>query len=275
MSSSDKLLFAISQANTEPWISIWKNGQQTTWMSDNHSRVEIINFQSKKTPLLVKKYDYWFEKFRYRKYLGFLIGYLNYLNRFIIRRSIPKYEYLQSNNLLVANTWSTYQVMGRRNFALFHYFYYSTDYDFLFMSNTSSYFNQDLVMKLIDSLNSSEDLYAGIIISPGSPRSFVSGAGKLLSRKTVKKLLDNAANYRHDNLEDVCLGDLMRSLGIKPTPLPRLDVSHPNQVKDIPLDLLNHHFHYRCKSSSRPRQDVEIMLELHAFLKENYRKNTI
>lgn len=275
MNSSNKLLFAISQANIEPWISIWKNGQQSTWMSEFHDRVKIINYQSKTTPALVEKYDQWFENFRYRKRLGIFISYMSYLNKFLIRRSIPKYEFNKASNLLIANTWSTYQLMGRRNFALFHYFYYATDYDFLFMSNTSSYFNQDLVMKLINSLNADEDLYAGVIISPGSPRSFVSGAGKLLSRTTVKKILDNASIYSHDNLEDVCLGDLMRTLRINPTPLPRFDISHPNEVHQIPIHLLNSHFHYRCKSPSRPRKDVEIMLELHSTLKLKYSKTDI
>lgn len=259
-------MIAITQANTEPWISIWENGQKITWMSETHNRVKIINVQSKKTPLFIRKYDIWFEKQRYSKLINKFISYSNYLNKFFIRRSIPNYEYLESHDLLIADTWSTYQLMGRRNFALFHYFYYKTDYDFLFMSNTSSYFNQHQVMALIDKLLAVDDVYAGVIVSPDGPNSFVSGAGKLLSRSTVKKSLENLSRYKHDNLEDVCFGDLMRSLNVKPSALPRLDISNPREVHEIPQNLLNDHFHFRCKSTDEPRRDVEIMLTLHSVL---------
>jgi hypothetical protein len=259
-------MIAVAQSNTEPWISIWENGQKVTWMSETHNRVKIINFQSKNTPFFVREYDRWFEKLRYNRFIGRFVSYFNYLNKFFISKSIPEYEYLESHNLLIADSWSTYQLIGRRNFALFHYFYYKTDFDFLLMSNTSSYFNQDQVMKLIDKLGNGDDVYAGVIISPNGPNSFVSGAGKLLSRSIVKKSLENISRYKHDNLEDVSFGDLMRSLNIRPSPLPRLDISDPCEVHKIPKSLLNDHFHFRCKSSEEPRRDVEIMLTLHSIL---------
>ena len=36
-------MISITQANTEPWLSIWHEGQEKTWMQKYNSTVNIVN----------------------------------------------------------------------------------------------------------------------------------------------------------------------------------------------------------------------------------------
>ena len=94
-------------------------------------------------------------------------------------------------------------------------------------------------------------------------KQFASGAGTLLSRKSIELLAENWKRFKFDTLEDVSHGDLMRELGVTPIPLTRVDLTDIESVRSLPRSVLESEFHYRCKSSKVPRQDVQIMNVLH------------
>ena len=61
------LLIAVGQANTEPWTSIWKEGQEKTWINNGSESSPVIHVQSKSAPYFISKLDDFHEKNRYRK----------------------------------------------------------------------------------------------------------------------------------------------------------------------------------------------------------------
>jgi len=263
------VLIAISHGNTEPWTTIWKEGQEKTWIQDNVHGSKIVHVQSKDAPYLIKKFDEIHEGNRYRKVIGMWQGRFDKIFTLFISKKIPKYLFDGNNCTLIVNSWSTYYLQGRRNIALYDWFLKNTNDDFLFVTTTSSYINQVQLLKIVQEFNPSDEIYAGYLLPEGSEEQFVSGAGKLLSRKSVEVIKNNWNKHTHETLEDVCLGLFMRDKGITATPLSRISLPTPESAKALPESTLQTEFHFRCKSDQIPRRDVEIMRILHLRLKSS------
>jgi hypothetical protein len=261
------VLVAVTQGNTEPWLTIWKEGQEKTWIQDNVDGSSIIHVQSKEAPYLIKQLDNIHEENRYRKKIGKWQGRLDKIFTKFISKKIPKYSFNNKNRILTANSWSTYYLQGRRNIALYDWFLKYTNKDFLFVTNTSSYINQVQLLKVIQNFNPSDTIYAGYLLPEDGGEQFVSGAGKLLSRKSVELIKNNWYKHTHETLEDVCLGLFMKSMEIAAIPLSRVSLPTPEAAKTLPDSILETEFHFRCKSNQLPRRDVEIMRILHERMK--------
>lgn len=264
------LMISITQANTEPWLSIWREGQEKTWMKKYKNTANIVNCKSKTPPKLFAKFDFHHEKLRYHLKVGRYISIFDKILALFIPKKIPAYSYNKVKKILEVKSMSMYILTNRRNLSLFKFFIEETNCDFLFQTNTSSYVNCENLMQLLNNFESETDLYAGYIVEPDSVRKFVSGAGRLMSRKTVELILKNYKKYPHDNLEDVSIGDFLRTHGVTPVELPRLDIPSLEILNSISDKDLNTNFIYRCKSDTIPRKDVEIMLNLHDRLTKIY-----
>ena len=257
------VLIAVEQANTEPWLSIWREGQEKTWIRDSVTGSRVIHFTSKNAPYLVKKLDKIHESIRYHKILGLWQGRLDKISTKFISRKIPEYFFSTESNILSVNSWSTYYFFGQRNIALYDWFLQNTSDDFLFVTNTSSYINQKKLLKIIQEFDPAETVYAGYLLPEDSKEQFVSGAGRLMSRKSVEIIKSNWNKHTHETLEDVCLGLFMKLMGIIATPLPRVSLPTPESVSLLSDFVVRTNFHFRCKSQEIPRKDVEIMELLH------------
>jgi hypothetical protein len=259
-------MISVTQANTEPWLSIWHEGQEKTWMKRYENAVKVVNFKSKTPIKLFAKFDFYHEKLRYNLRAGKYISILDKVLALFIPRKIPAYTYNESQNLLEVDSMSIYLLTNRRNLSLFKFFIEETSCEFLFQTNTSSYINCEKLIELINGFNPESNLYAGYIVEPSSARKFVSGAGRLMSRKTVDLMLKNYKTYPHDNLEDVSVGDFLKSHGVAPLALPRLDIPNLEILEKFTDEELKNNFLFRCKSDALPRKDIEIMLHLHKKL---------
>lgn len=265
---ANTLLIAVGQANTEPWTSIWKEGQEKTWINNDSEYSSVVHVQSKDAPYLVSKLDAFHEKNRYSKRLGLWQGRLDKVVTRFISSKIPKYYFNPTSNLLMVNSWSTYFLMGRRVIAFYDWFLKNSDKDFVFTTNTSSYINQKILLNVIQGFNPDDSIYAGYLLPEGEKQQFVSGAGRLLSRKSVQLFVGHWHKYRHEGLEDVSHGRLMESLGVPALALPRVDLPTPESVAALPESVIKSQFHFRCKSTDWPRKDVEIMRLLHERVKK-------
>lgn len=265
-SRKPKLAIAISHALVKPWDEI-KIAQEETWITNNSYDSQIIFYLSKNPPLFLKNFDYFVEKYRFSKKFGIFISKLNVLTSNLISHKIPKYIFTEEKKELVVNSWSTYQLFGRRNLALFDWFINYTDCDFLFQTNVSSYLRVEYLQDILKKFSKNELVYAGAIINPDDLKfPIVSGAGKLLSRELIMEILNNKNLLKFDNLEDVALAELISKLGVKAINLPRLDLPNLPTIKKYSDVELREYFHFRCKSDSNPRKDVQIMKELHRRL---------
>jgi hypothetical protein len=265
---NNSVQIAVSQANVEPWNSIWKEGQEKTWLKEKVNGSSVIHYQSIHASFFFNKFDEIHEKNRYRKNLGLWQGRIDKILARLIPRKIPNYTFERNTQILTVNSRSMYLLQGRRIIGLYDWFLDNTTRDFLFMTNTSSYIKQRNLLKLVQELNPNDAIYAGYLLPEGEAKQFVSGAGKLLSRKSVELVRDNWKMYNHEALEDVALGVLMEKLGIPATPLSRVSLSTPEHVSEIQKDVIEREFHFRCKSQDIPRKDVEIMRLLHQKVTE-------
>ena len=263
---TNSLLVAVSQGNTEPWLTIWKEGQEKTWIKSNVKNVDVIHFKSKPTPSIIQVIDRFHEKNRYKKRIGLWQGRIDKIITKAISHRIPKYSFSYENSLLTVNSWSTYQLQGRRFIALYDWFIRQTDYEFLFTTNTSSYINKKNLSNLIQEFDNRDLIYAGYLLPEDQKQQFVSGAGTLLSRKCIELIIENWDKFKFDTLEDVSHGDLMRDLGVSPIPLSRVELTSPSAVAELPSSALTKEFHFRCKSPAIPREDIQIMAQLHMKL---------
>lgn len=257
------VLIAILYTEKEPWKSIWENGQNKTWNSLNCENIEVIRYTSSYTPRIVEIYDKLHESLRYKKFFGDFQSRFDVIQTKFISRTIPQYRYQEVEKNLLIDCWSTYQLFGRRNLALFDFFMQKTQFDFLYATNVSSYINKQKLVETAQSFNPDKNVYAGPLVLKDSANEFVSGSGKLFSRKLIGNFLSNLSVYPHDTQEDFATGKIARDLGVKAVELPMVFLPTPTAALNASDESLKSNFHFRCKSTAIPRVDVEIMHILH------------
>lgn len=267
------VVIAVSHSEVHPWIEI-KEAQEKTWIKNLPNNMEVIFYLSKPAPFIIKKIDFLIERFRFNSKFGRLVSVINKMSAKFISHKIPTYIYSQSTRSLIVDSWSTYQLFGRRNLALFEWFLKNTNANFLYQTNVSSYINVNKFTEKLSEFDKVDFIYAGSIINPDkSPFSIVSGSGKLLSRNLIVEIMKNPRILKFDNLEDVALAESINRLGVEAIDLPRLDIPNLSKLRSCSDRELASHFQYRCKSDAFPRIDVQIMQELHARLFDNVSKS--
>ena len=140
------IVFAIRHAELHPWIEI-KEIQEKTWIRKSSNNAKVIFYLSKPPPFVVKQIDFLIEKYRFSSKFGRVVTFINKISARFISHKTPKYIFEDDTNYLVVNSWSTYQLFGRRNLALFDWFIKHTNADYLYQTNVSSYVNINKFVK--------------------------------------------------------------------------------------------------------------------------------
>jgi hypothetical protein len=265
--SSSSFVVAIAQAKSEPWETIWHKGQVPTWIDRYKDEFNIVNVSGIPMGNLWKFFDAFHEKKRYSEKCGKWQGRLDYLFVPWLRRNLPTWEKLPSSQIdeIQIRTNSSYIFAGRRLLGTINWFFRETNYDFLFLTTTSSLINLRLLEKQISEFAPSQPIYAGHILGK-VPNEFVSGAGQLLNRKTAELVLQNYRKFPHQMLNDAALGLHLRNHGVQPLEIQWCWVDSKKQVEDLRLIDLKQTMHYRVKTSTVPRQDEKVMKLLHEKL---------
>lgn len=158
--------------------------------------------------------------------------------------------------------------IGHKTIESFQYLFDNEEFDFIFRTNSSSFIN---IYKMIEFLSNKpkERFYCGYInMLKETKILFASGSGYFLSKDVVKLILENKDKWNHEFIDDVSLGILCRELSIDLVQSKRCDIS--NVDMEITSDLLNNHFHFRCKTNSIGRKDDSlIMRKLYDYIKNN------
>jgi len=258
------LIVTIGQAKSEPWESIWLNGQLPTWVSRFKNEVEIVNASGIRLGNLWKRFDAFHERKRYSKRFGLWQGRFDYFfipwlirnitpSRELAPSSIREIQFLTNSSLIFA---------GRRLIGTMNWFLKETDYEFMFMTSTSSLINVNQIIKHISGFRRDTPIYAGHLLGD-FPEKFVTGAGQLINRETAKIVVSNFRQFPHQMLNDVALGFLLRKNGVEPIGIPWTWCKSVDEVLELSDENLSSTMHFRCKTSSNPRTDSEIMTALH------------
>jgi hypothetical protein len=133
------------------------------------------------------------------------------------------------------------------------------DFDFIFRTNSSSYVDGNRLVEFTRNITST-DFYGGF---PGHSRfgPFASGAGILLSKSLVEKVLEESTRWRHGLIDDVALSKLIQDWvypKLTITPLSRGEFQSPEQVVFAQDEEVRAGYHFRCKAES-PDETIQIM----------------
>lgn len=142
--------------------------------------------------------------------------------------------------------------------------YLTHDYEYVLKITSSSVINFKVFLETLEQfqLEGNQPLYAGSIIRFNRNMDFVSGANLLLNRESVRILLANSFFWSHGNLDDVAIGRIMKKSKIVPREMSTLNLHSVEEVKSLKELDIAAVGHYRCKSSSIPRNDLQIIDEL-------------
>ena len=272
LNSEVKVLCAVLHGLYEPWISILKNGQIPTWLSDDFPKdFSVVHFHGRPVGFLGNKFDKIHEKMRWSGRVP--NGALRFFDRifsipFLVK--IPKVSIsraLPSGISGIQIEWpDIYATLRWKDLAIIEYFYTQTDSDFLFMTTSSSYIRPFKLIQYCSELGGG-DAYAGS--KPYPDAEFISGANRILSRSTAEAVLSSRVFWDPAVIEDVALGDLIRKNGIKYQGYDQFNIPSLDFLESLSDEDLSSSYHFRVKSGhGKERQDVQIMRKLSERFKQ-------
>lgn len=269
-SDTPKILILAVHGPYEPWLSILEKGQLPTWMK--HSNIQVINVFGKKMSPRKQKLDQKIYFLRWNKLAS--ISYLSLAiegalkKTFFINRWLPK---------IISSTDSVYGekmeiqmpdsllLQGVKNMAAIRHSL-AFDYDYLITTITSSYLNTHCIVNTLR--NTPREFYLGGRIELSGGVNFQQGSFRVFSRDVVRFVNENAHLYKHWQIEDIAMGNLVRKYTPNFFELRNLTITSLEDAKNLSSELVRNTCSLRCKStmSDGTRMDSLIMLELHEKL---------
>ena len=137
----------------------------------------------------------------------------------------------------------------------------SRTFKFVLRTNMSSMWHWGRLFALLQNMTA-VGTYAGVLGGGG----FVSGAGMLLSRDVVEKLVNNKDKLDWALFDDVAIGNLLRTLSVETQEMNRCD--YVSNAMPYPLDKGGCH-HFRIKNQNRYMHDHYIFSRLYFELYPN------
>ncbi len=183
------------------------------------------------------------------------------LQRVVDRLTLCRYNYnlptVKKENLnLVTDIPEGTRYMGAKTLAGFK-FLYDSGYDIIYRTTLSTVVISQNFISTIENINNEKPYYGGSVVSlPGL--NFVSGANLFLNRKALEIIFSNIRKWKHSDLDDVALGKMFKNI-VSITPLKSVNISTLDEAKNLKRIDLDNAVHIRCKSSSKVRNDAEIM----------------
>lgn len=163
-------------------------------------------------------------------------------------------EVTTSENLILTKCSESWGNILNKTIQSFDFLYETTDFDYVFRTNLSSYID---VNRLRTFLSENNIDYGGVIGNKDGIN-LASGAGIILSRKIIKKILEHKDELDHNEVDDVAIARLLSSKNIFPRSIDRKDILSYHDSDNYEMN----YFHYRCKQHDR-NQDSKILSLLH------------
>jgi len=277
-STADKLIqVAVLHTSREPWLSIAKFGQLSSWETQDCNDFNVTYLYAK-TSRTASFLDMSIEKLRWGKnrYYAYAVSYFLMAFFYPWRRYIPKASFKEEEDSGIAaralkvNIPELTCTMRWKKITFLQYFLEETSSQYIVITNSSSILNINAIKKSLERIARSADyIYAGPIGS-AHDCNFISGAFTVLNRKSVKLLLDNLEIIPVHVMDDVSFGTAFKKLGIEVINIDSLSIDSLQQLDNTDAVILSEHGHFRVKSGSlKNRNDILIMKELISKLKQH------
>jgi hypothetical protein len=265
-----KILVAVGHGFYSPWIDIAVNGQNQTWLAEEvPENISILNYHGTPLGRFGRLIDRLHERVRWSNRFGYavlrifdLLATLPFLG--IIPRSLDS-NLLFLKHKTIHICWpDSYLTFRWKAKGMFRFAVDNYDFDFLFMTTTSSYVRLDELTRILSS-QSPIQFFAGASAYPGA--NFAAGSNRVLSRDLVIDLLNSPLDYPPFPIEDLSLSKSVLKKGVNLVRLPHVDIDSFEKLNQVSDAELLSHYHFRLKSGSlHDRNDVAIMKALHQRL---------
>lgn len=260
-----KILYCFTSTLIEPFSSLQKMGADATWrlsVAPEDKSLAIYANGSGKFKSLYKA-SLIFEKLRWGRFGVYLTIILRYLIK-PFGRNLPSWKQ-EDGELLVdipeGLTYLGFKMLSSMDYAAEH------NFDWLVLTNLSSYPVCSEIREYLAGLDPNEDLYAGKRL-PSDVNRGISGSFVILSATTVKRVLSNKHFWDHSALDDIALMKLTKKLNIDPTFLPSITLNKVTTIEEIAHQIRKGTLHYKCGPflQNDLRQDYVLMRMLFRLL---------
>jgi len=270
---SPRILVTAIHGPYEPWISILRNGQIPTWMKQN-GKVRVVNVFGRSVadrylPVDQKLYFLRWNESR-------IIAYFSLLIEAVIKKFLMVNRYQPKIKLKVDDTfgevWEVQQpdsllLQGVKNIATLRESL-NHEFDFLITTITSTYLNLDQISNTLH--ESSRVQFIGGRIESSGGKKFQQGSFRVYSRDVVEYIVKNSKKYKHWQIEDIAMGNVVAAKYRDFTEMPNLTIRCPEDLESIDPQSMIEVCSFRCKSQSEDgvRADALIMKLISARLRE-------
>ena len=262
-----KVLCAISHGYYKPWIDIAFKGQERTWLADEiPDNFQVLHFHATPLNLVGRSLDRIHERIRWtNRYIGIVLKAFDTALTYPFLRWEPGVSQSKLMNMrhdsIHVKSPDSYLTFRWKSRAMMKYALEKYDFDFLFMTTTSSYIRPQTLLELCEGFPSSS-FYGGAKAYEGA--TFAAGSNRFLSRDVVQRIVENKKCYLPQIIEDVSLSQSVYDLGVDLVFLPHLDIDSMENLDSFSDMELSSHYHFRVKSGTlQSRNDVSLMLRLH------------
>lgn len=267
-----KILVCVIHGPYEPWLTILREGQLETWMNP-YPGVRIINVFGKPISKKLLKIDQllYFKRWSPTKiiaYFSLLIEGLikKILNLDQIRPQVNKSDTDEPISTWVIQMPDSLLLQGVKNITAFRASL-DEDFDYLVTTISSSYLNIAAIWGFLAEQPTSNFL-GGRIECSGKMR-YQQGSFRVYSRDVVEYICQNSKRYKHWQIEDVAMGNLIRLRYENLTSMSSVSVSSIEEATKLTQDQFSSTMCYRCKSiDGVKRNDSEIMHYIHQRLQQ-------
>jgi hypothetical protein len=268
--ASKQILISVNHSLKEPWVSIFREGSQATWLQTPlPSEFKLIHFHGLKLSNFWNIWDAIHEKIRWKnRWVAAPLRWFDELVAFPFLSIIPSVKpscAIENTDLCFEiSCKDTYQFLRWKDLAILQYFVHNTSADYIYMTTNNSYLNFVELSHLMNSLPPNS-FYGGV--APYEGANFAAGNSRFLSRDVAELILRNRRGFSAGEIEDVALGKIVTSLGYSFQPLKSLVLQSLQDLDSKSDQELLDNFHFRVKSGPLTlRNDVLIMRKLHSRL---------
>ena len=243
------------------FISLAREGQGSTWLNEiRPSNVKLIHYYGVPGGKWIQFLDRLHEKLRWQSrtahyLLRFSMQLLSLPFLWMIPKTSPALHLGLQDDEIQCHVIDTLFTLRWKQLAIYKFVSNNYDFRYIYDTNASSYVDVTNLLSQISKFSDSP-LYAGNVPLKG----FISGANRFFDDISIQLILKNKVRWNPALLEDVALGKLMKSLGVKMTELDSVVVSTIEETNAIEETMFETNFHFRTKSVlGNQRSDALLM----------------
>jgi hypothetical protein len=262
LTPKSKFLYAFTSTESEPFQRLYEDGLKKTWLANIESPsiyIRLLGGGQDNFRKLTGALNF-YERLRWKSIGRFSQG--------VGRIAFKPFSYFKPKVELIGHDFKVLipeclSTLGFKHLAAMEYAL-KNDFDFLIMTNSSSYLHVNILEEYLSALDSNHDFYGGKTLNIQNQIG-ASGSFYVLSRVTMQKIIVNRSSWIHALLDDIALMKMCSKLGISFSAISSIDLKDVISIESINRESLNSYFHIKCGPALKCdyRIDDELMEKIH------------